>query len=77
MISVWRVIKHREALPGLSCRIAAIGSLAPGLRTQALVKRRWVIVGQDADEQVVGRRPFAAEVAQGAAGEFVAPDVRV
>jgi hypothetical protein len=25
----------------------------------------------------MGRRPFAAEVAQGAAGEFVTPDVRV
>ena len=50
---------------------------APDLRTQALVKRYCIIIGQDADEQVMRRRPFAAEVAQGAAGKFVTPDVRV
>ena len=69
--------------PAVTCAHASITAAverddsAPGLRTQSLVKRRWVIVGQDADEQVMGRRPFAAEVTQGAAGEFVTPDVRV
>ena len=50
---------------------------APSLATQPLIKRCRVIVGQDADEQVMGRRPFTAVVAQGAAGEFVTPDVRI
>ena len=50
---------------------------APGFGAQTLVKRCWVIVRQDADKQVMGWWPFAAEVTQGAAGEFVTPDVRV
>jgi len=68
-----------EIVAGLVDAEPAIASSdsAPGLRTQAFVERCRVIVGQDADEQVMGRRPFAAEVAQGAAGEFVTPDVRV
>jgi hypothetical protein len=34
-----------------------------------------IIVGQNADKEVVGRRPLATEVTQRAAGELVAPDV--
>jgi hypothetical protein len=79
-IRVFRDITSIPAGPDLGAAIQQRlrdSDSAPGLRTQALVKRCCVIVGQDADEQVMGRRPFAAEVAQGAAGEFVTPDVRV
>ena len=34
-----------------------------------------IIVGQNADKEVVGRRPLATEVTKRAAGELVAPDV--
>jgi hypothetical protein len=56
---------------------AANFSSAPSPSTQPLVKRCCILVGQDAHQQVMGRRPFPAEVAESTAGKFVTPNVRV